>query len=58
MGEVVALRSRHDALAWGDAWQRQAERLEMLLLCAEASKLATEALLRIAEDEIARIRGV
>lgn len=55
--EVIAIRSRWDALNYGDAWRRYAWRMEALyeLACIRASM--SEALLQDAEAELARLKG-
>lgn len=59
----VAIRTRHDALAWGDAWrsyalwvEAQNARTQMLLYCAEANARASELLLEHAVLELERLR--
>lgn len=54
--EVIALRTRYDAVRWGDAWARHAERLDALyeLACIRADM--SEALLQDALAELERLR--
>lgn len=63
--EPIALRSKADALAWGEKWEAQARRLQtqldrvsMLHMCAEIHCRASDTLLEAAEDEIARLRSL
>ena len=55
--EVIALRTRYDAVRWGDAWARHAERMDALydLACIRADM--SEALLKDALAELERVRG-
>ena len=61
---TVEIRTIAEALAWGDEWrmaalrwQRHADRLETLLLCAMAHERASELLRGYAEEELERLRG-
>ena len=45
-----------EALSYGDAWQYQANRMEGALILATAQRDASDLLLRIAEDEVERLR--
>lgn len=55
--EVIAIRSRSDALNYGDAWRRYAQRMEMLYELAAIRADMSEALLRDAQAELKRARG-
>ena len=62
-GNVIPIRSRYDALKWGDEQQAWALRLEAqlwrvraALLLAEAQRDASNLLLRVAEAECERLR--
>ncbi len=55
---LVEIRTREDALRWGDGWQRQAERLELLLMCAEVHRDASDTLWHHYEAEVERLRGI
>lgn len=54
--EVIPIRSRADALSWGEKWQRYAERMEMLAELAQVRADMSEALLKDAMAELARIK--
>ena len=58
MGDVVPIKGFRQALRHADAWQAHAQRLEALLLLATAQKAASELLLKFAEAEIERMRGL
>lgn len=55
MLRIVSVR---EALSYGDQWQAYAHRMEALLALATAQRDASELLLRIAEDELARLRAL
>lgn len=54
----VTIRSIEGAMRWGDSWRAHAQRLEVLLLIATAQRDASETLLRLAEEELARLRAI
>ena len=56
--KVIQISTKADALALADSWQRQAQRLECLLILVSVQRDASELLLRIAQDELDRLRGL
>ena len=56
--ERIRIATIQQAIAWGDAWQRHAERMEMLYDCACIQRDIYEALLKIAETELERLRKI
>ena len=65
MGEVVRLRAEEmltigtvrEALSYGDRWQAHAMRLEAMLALVTAQRDASDLLLKIAEEELAKYTG-
>ena len=57
MSNVIPLRTLAEAVAYGDKWRIRAERMEILLFCAEAHAMASETLREYAEAELERVRG-
>lgn len=62
---VIPIRSRSDAVEYGDAWRAYAARLQAQIaavnaahLLASAQRDASDLLLREAEKEIERLRGL
>ena len=55
-GNVIPIATRWDALRWGDAWKRQAERMEMLYELAGIQRDMSQALLKDALAELERLR--
>lgn len=58
MGKVVRLDTFKQVLRHADVWEAHAHRIEALLLLATAQRDASDLLLRLAEDEILRLRGL
>lgn len=54
----LRIETLREAIAWGDRWQAHAMRLEALLALVTAQRDASDLLLRIAEDELARLKGI
>ena len=51
---IVTVR---EALSYGDQWQREAHRMEAMLALATAQRDASDLLLRMAEEELAKYKG-
>lgn len=58
MGEpLLKIVTFRDALRYGAEWRQRANSIEAMLMLATAQRDASDTLLRIAEDELMRIRG-
>ena len=57
-GNVVAISSRHQALEYGDGWQRAYEAMESAYTLACAQRDASETLLRLATEELERLKEI
>ncbi len=57
-GNVIPIRSRFDAVRWGDQWQAHAEKMEMLRDLAQVRADMSEALLADALAELERVKGL
>ena len=55
--EVIPIRSRADAVKWGDQWQSHAEKMDALYQLASVRAAMSEALLADALAELERVRG-
>lgn len=55
-GDLVRIVDRHDALRWGERWQRQVEKMESLYELAAIQRDMSEALLKDALAEVERLR--
>ena len=53
---LLKITTVREALSYGDAWQRQANSMEVALILATAQRDASDLLLRIAEAEVERLR--
>lgn len=58
MGQVLELRTVRTAVTYGDMWRRHAQRLEVTLLLVTAQRDASDLLLRLATEELERLRGL
>lgn len=58
MGQVYDIRTLRTAMTHADAWQAHAQRLEALLMLVTAQRDASETLLRIAQEELERLRAL
>ena len=54
---TLKITTVREALSYGDAWQAYAHRMEAMLALATAQRDASDLLLRIAEEELARYRS-
>jgi len=54
----IRISTMREALAYGDGWQRAYNELEITYQLACLQRDASDLLLQIAEDELARVMGV
>ena len=54
---TLKITTVREALSYGDQWRTYAHRMEALLALATAQRDAAETLLRLAEAELAKLRG-
>ena len=57
-GNVIPIRTRFDAVRYGDAWANYADRMQMLYEIACIQRDMSEALLQDAYREIERLKGL
>jgi hypothetical protein len=55
---AISLDSLAVAIRHADAWQAHAQRLAIMLELATAQRDASDLLLRLAEEELIRLRGI
>ena len=55
---TLKITNMREAMSYGDAWRREAERMEMLLMVATIQWKSSETLRAIAEEEVARLKAL
>ena len=53
---LLTITTVREALRYGDLWQAHANRLEAILMLVTAQRDASDLLLRLAEEELERLR--
>ena len=55
---TLKITNMREAMSYGDAWRREAERMELLYIIATIHCKSSDTLLAIAEEECARLKAL